>query len=229
MIWLFLAFDVGGSKYLTNDNFDMFNNNIIMVFNIFNIIKKYNKKSLFATSVMSNMTYNNYGLTKLIGERYSELTNGLCFKIWNCYGYENPDIYGEKMHAIGDFIYSAIKGNDIKMLTDGMEERQYTYSKDFAKALYNISINYDEIMKNHKIIDISNFKWTKLIDIANIIKELVYEKTNLQINVIPSTKKATFQKIVNTPDNLILNYWKPETDIKEGISEIIDIYLKNNM
>lgn len=224
----FLAFDVGGSKYLTNDNFEMFDNNIVMIFNTYKIIKKYNKKSIFATSIMSNMTYNNYGLSKLIGERYSELLGGLCFKIWNCYGFEDPNIYGEKMHAIGDFICKAIKGKDIDMLTDGEEIRQYTYTKDFAKALYQVGVNYDEILAKQNLIDISCFEWTKLIDIANLIKEIVFEKTGIDVKVIPSDKKATLQKIVNYPEKDILKYWKPETKLKDGLSEIVDNYLKVN-
>ena len=39
----------------------------------FELLKKYNKKFLFASSQMSNMSYSNYGILKLIGEKITKL------------------------------------------------------------------------------------------------------------------------------------------------------------
>ena len=218
----FLAFDVGGSKYLNNDNYDILNNNILMISNVFNLIKKYEKKSIYATSVMSNMTYNNYGLAKLIGERYSELVKGISVKIWNVYGVEETGI---KAHAITDFIVKSLDTGVIDMLTDGEEIRQYTYTEDFVKCLYIIVNNYEEILKEKKIVDISCFEWTKLIEVANLIKDIIYEKTSKEVVVIPSDKKATLQKIVNEPDKFILKYWNFSITLREGLDNIIDTFL----
>ena len=53
----FLAFDVGGSRYLKKyqHTFEFINNNTRMMANTFALLKKYNKRFVFASSQMSNM------------------------------------------------------------------------------------------------------------------------------------------------------------------------------
>ena len=58
----FLAFDVGGSRYLKKyqHTFDFVNNNTRVMANTFRLLKKYNKRFVFASSQMSNMSYSPY-------------------------------------------------------------------------------------------------------------------------------------------------------------------------
>ena len=104
----FLAFDVGGSRYLKKyqNTFEFLSNNIRLMENTFTLIKKYRKPFLFASSQMSNMTYSNYGILKNIGEKYSQILDGLVVKFWNVYGIEN-DL--SKSHVITDFILKGLK------------------------------------------------------------------------------------------------------------------------
>ena len=52
----FLAFDVGGSRYLKKyqHTFDFVNNNTRMMANTFRLLEKYKKRFIFASSQMSN-------------------------------------------------------------------------------------------------------------------------------------------------------------------------------
>ena len=54
-----LAFDVGGSRYLKKyqHTFDFVNNNTRMMANVFDLLGKYKKRFVFASSQMSNMSY----------------------------------------------------------------------------------------------------------------------------------------------------------------------------
>ena len=83
----FLAFDVGGSRYLQKyqESYQFIKNNLDLMRKTFELLKKYNKKFLFASSQMSNMSYSNYGILKLIGEKISKTTNGLIVKFWNVF------------------------------------------------------------------------------------------------------------------------------------------------
>ena len=65
----FLAYDIGGSKYLskTESNFNFINNNILIMQNIFSLLKEFKMNFIFASSQMSNMFFSNYGLLKSIG------------------------------------------------------------------------------------------------------------------------------------------------------------------
>ena len=62
----FLAFDVGGSRYLKKyqHTFDFINNNTRLMANVFGLLEKYNKRFVFASSQMSNMSYSPYGVMK---------------------------------------------------------------------------------------------------------------------------------------------------------------------
>jgi hypothetical protein len=95
----FLAFDIGGSMYMAKyqNTFDFISNNIKIMNNTFDLLKKYNKPFIFASSQMSNMSYSTYGTLKAIGEKYTEALGGIIVKFWNVYGYETDM---EKSHVI---------------------------------------------------------------------------------------------------------------------------------
>ena len=69
----FLAFDVGGSRYLKKyqHTFDFINNNTRIMANVFSILQKYNKRFIFASSQMSNMSHSPYGVMKRVGELHT--------------------------------------------------------------------------------------------------------------------------------------------------------------
>jgi nucleoside-diphosphate-sugar epimerase len=214
----FLAFDVGGSKYLEKyqKTYSFVDNNIKLMSNTFEILKKYNKKFIFTSTQMSNMGYSSYGTLKRIGEIYTEVLGGINCKLWNVYGYEE-DL--EKSHVVTDFILMSKNKNLIQMRTDGEEERQLLYSEDCCECLYIIMKNYDDIDRN-KNIHISSFEWVKIKDIANIIHEI-----NKNCKIIKNEKIDDIQlNKRNEPEDYILKFWKPKTKLKEGIIKLYNLY-----
>lgn len=217
----FLAFDVGGSEYMKKyqDTFDFISNNVKIMNCVYDILKTTKKPFIFASSQMSNMSHSTYGLLKAIGESYARSLNGLVIKFWNVYGYEADP---EKTHVITDFIEMAAKQGVIKMRTDGTEERQFLFGDDCAECILNLSLKY-EMIDRDKALHITNFEWTTILDIANITSS---EFDNCK--VIPSESKDNVQRgIRNEPDNYILNFWKPKTELRKGIKEVIGLMKKN--
>jgi nucleoside-diphosphate-sugar epimerase len=90
--------------------------------NVFALLEKYNKRFIFASSQMSNMSYSPYGVMKRVGELYTTSLRGLIVKFWNVYGIEKDY---EKSHVITDFIRKGFEEGDFEMMTDGTEERQF--------------------------------------------------------------------------------------------------------
>ena len=86
----FLAFDVGGSRYLKTyqNTFNFLHNNISLMKNVFEKLQVTKTPFIFASSQMSNMTHSSYGVAKKVGELYTDMLNGLTVKFWNVYGYE---------------------------------------------------------------------------------------------------------------------------------------------
>ena len=220
----FLAFDVGGSRYLKKyqNTFEFLSNNIRIMENTFTLVKKFKKPFLFASSQMSNMTYSNYGILKNLGEKYSQILDGLVVKFWNVYGIEHDS---NKSHVITDFILKGIKKKKINMLTDGQEVRDFLYAEDCCIGLEKIMLKYKEIKRLKKSIDLTSTKYVKIIYVANIIKKLLLKK-NIKIKIIPSKLKDSVQlNKKNRADRYLFKFWKPKFSLEEGISKIIDNYI----
>ena len=221
----FLAFDVGGSRYLKKyqNTFEFISNNTKLMENTFSLIKKYNKPFLFASSQMSNMVYSPYGLLKNIGEKYSEALGGLSVKFWNVYGIEKNL---QKSHVITDFILMALKQKKINMLTSGKEKRDFLYAEDCCEGLEKIYLNYSKIKKLKKSIDLTTGKYTSIKEIAKIIKKILKNK-NINIKIYASKIKDTVQKDKrNNPNMFLKKYWKPKYSLDSGINKIINYYVK---
>ena len=189
----------------------------------FELLKKYNKKFLFASSQMSNMSYSNYGILKLIGEKISQTTNGLIVKFWNVYGVEK-DI--SKSHVITDFVLMAIKNKKIKMLTDGNEFRDFLYADDCCEGLEIAMRNHSKFVKQGVSIDIASGKETKILDIAKIIQK-IFKNKNVDIKIQAKKSKDLIQVDKrNRVSKYFLKFWRPKTNLHEGINNIINFYKK---
>ena len=219
----FLAFDVGGSRYLQKyqESYQFIKNNLDLMSKTFELLKKYNKKFLFASSQMSNMNYSNYGILKLIGEKISKTTNGLVVKFWNVYGLEK-DI--SKSHVITDFILMAIKNKKIKMLTNGKESRDFLYADDCCEGLEIAMKKHTQFIKQGISIDIASGKEIKIINIAKIIKK-IFKKENVDIQIKAKKLKDLIQvNKRNKVNKYFLKFWKPKTSIQDGINSIVHHY-----
>lgn len=215
----FLAFDVGGSKYLSQyqKTYNFIYNNTALMVNTFELIKKHNKPFIFASSQMSNMNHSTYGILKKLGEEYTKSLNGMVVHFWNVYGIEHDE---QKSHVITDFIKKALSSNTIDMITDGNEKRQFLHADDCSEALYILANKFYSLDKNQNY-HITSFEWTTIIDIAKFIQL----KTNCQI--IPGKKQDTVQlDKMNPPDKYILQYWQPKITLNNGIENIIEYYKK---
>jgi len=215
----FLAFDVGGSRYLKKyqHTFQFIDNNARLMANAFGLLKKYNKRFVFASSQMSNMSYSPYGVLKRVGELYTKSLNGLIIKFWNVYGVEKDF---EKSHVITDFVFKAINTGVIDMLTDGQEEREFLYAEDCCEALEAIMNNYTQFTSEDDL-HITSFNPIKIIEIANIIVEQ-FKSIGKEVTIIPSADMDSVQMDKkNKPNTYINKYWSSRTTIEEGISNII--------
>jgi len=200
----FLAYDVGGAKYIWDVDLDFINRNNMIMINTFNLLA--NKKFIFASSTMFNMD-NVYGTLKYIGEHYTRKLGGLSARFWNVYG---PETVSEKSHVITDMIHKYKMNGYIDLMTDGEEERQFLHTSDCAKCLNNVMERYEEILKETDSVDITSFESIKIKDVARYICE----------DVRPSEKKRNTHTKFNEPRPFILNYWKPEMSLKEGIASL---------
>ena len=217
----FLAFDVGGSRYLKKyqHTFQFINNNTRMMANTFRLLEKYRKRFVFASSQMSNMSYSPYGVMKRVGELHTTALNGLIVKFWNVYGIENDM---EKAHVITDFIRKGFEEGQFEMMTDGTEERQFLYAEDCCEALETVMENFTDF-KPEDPLHITSFHSNTVREIANIIQGCfgLIERYDVKINSGLAKDSVQMDKR-NEADNYILNWWVPKTTIDVGIRKVFN-------
>jgi len=214
----FLAFDVGGSRYLKKyqHTFDFINNNTRMMANVFGYLGEYNKPFVFASSQMSNMSYSPYGVLKRVGELYTKSLEGLIVHFWNVYGIEKDM---DKAHVITDFIKKGFETGDISMLTDGTEQREFLYAEDCCEALESVMENYDELSSDDNI-HITSFEQTSILEIGKIIQDL-FSKIGKEVKLSPAESKDEVQKDKrNEADKYITKWWQPKTSIQDGVAQV---------
>ena len=217
----FLAFDVGGSRYLKKyqHTFDFINNNTRIIANVFGLLEKYNKRFVFASSQMSNMSYSPYGVMKRVGELYTTALKGLTVKFWNVYGIEKDY---EKSHVITDFIRKGFEEGEFEMMTDGTEERQFLYAEDCCEALETIMENYTDF-KPEDPLHITSFRSTSIKDVAGIIQGQFNLIGRHDVKIKPGLAKDSVQLDKrNEADNYIVNWWMPKTTIDVGIAKVFN-------
>ena len=187
----FLAFDVGGSRYLKKNQktYNFLINNLMIMVNVFSVIKKYNKKFIFTSTQMSNMNYSTYGLLKRLGEEVTKSLNGVYVKLWNIYGIEKDFRKSLSHDVITDFILMGLKDKKINMITNGNESREFLYAEDCSMGLFTIMNRFNFLFKQKTELHLSTGKKTKVIEIAKIIKKILSKKKNQYQNKALTKKR----------------------------------------
>ena len=217
----FLSFDVGGSHYLKKyqHTFDFINNNTRIMANVFGMLQRYNKRFIFASSQMSNMSHSPYGVMKRVGERYTTSLKGLIVKFWNVYGIEKDQ---DKAHVITDFIRKGFEDGEFEMMTDGTEERQFLYAEDCCEGLETVMENYTDF-KTEDPLHITSFNSTSIKDIAHIIQGCFNRIEKYDVKITPGFAKDPVQLDKrNEANTFITGWWLPKTSIDKGIAKVFD-------
>ena len=216
----FLAFDVGGSRYLKKyqHTFKFIDNNARMLAGAFQYISEYKKPFVFASSQMSNMSYSPYGVMKRVGELYTKSLGGLIVKFWNVYGIEKDH---DKAHVITDFIRKGFETGVIDMMTDGTEQREFLYAEDCCEALEQVMLEYSEFTSDSEL-HITSFRSTTILEIAKIIQG-IFKANGKTVAVEKAQTKDEVQKDARNEANpFIRKWWKAKTSIEDGIENIFN-------
>ena len=215
----FLAFDVGGSRYLKKyqHTFDFVNNNTRIMANTFRLLERYRTPFVFASSQMSNMSYSPYGVMKRVGELHTTALKGLIVKFWNVYGIEKDM---EKAHVITDFIRRGFEEGEFEMLTDGTEQRQFLYAEDCCEALETVMECYSDF-KPEDPLHITSFNSTCIAKIAALIQGQFNLIGRYDVKIKPGLAKDSVQMDKrNEADTYISGWWLPKTSIEQGIAKV---------
>ena len=206
---VFLAFDVGGSKYLSSAqyNYKFIQNNLSIMKCVFDFISYSGLPLIFASSQMAGMLHSSYGNLKAIGEKATIALGGRYVRFWNVYGVEHDPL---KSHVITDFIKQARLGNQIEMMTDGSEVRDFLYVDDACAAI-------EKLLQVNEVVgfDVASFEYTSILDVARIVAEFSGAK------ILPGLSKDSIQSGHQfDPSPEILSLWQPKISLRDGIRHV---------
>jgi nucleoside-diphosphate-sugar epimerase len=204
----FLAWDVGGAKYLYEEDTQLYqlNWNIKLLSNIMPQLQTARIPFLFSSSQLAGKPDTAYGVTKRLGEVWTSLIGGTYVRLWNVYGtLEEPS---KRSHVISDFVYSAVRTGKIEMMTTGEERRQFVYIDDVFRA-FHVAMK----KKLNGTYDVTNSRWVSIIDVARIIAK----ETGAEIICGKETRAS-----VHTPVTFQLPHWTPVVSLEEGLKNMIE-------
>jgi len=220
----FLAFDIGGSKFLKlkQDDCTFLMNNMKIMTSVFDMLETHKKPFVFASSSMAEMPWSPYGNLKKVGEHFTESLGGVSTRFWNIYGPEHDDM---RAHVITDFIKKAKNTGVINMLTNGSEVRQFLHAKDCSEILLTLAERFDEV-KKYKKLDVSNGVWSSIGQVAELVA------AHYKVDIIKAPHEDTVQNDSRIEPNLdtLCKFWNPKNSItlKDGIVDMIKYYEKND-
>lgn len=129
--------------------------------------------------------------------------------------------YGDKMdlndgRVIPNFMKQAIKGIPITVFGDGTQTRSFCYIKDMVEAIYKLSTR-DGIAG--MVLNLGNPEELRIIDVANIIKELIGSSSPIEFRPLPEDDPKRRKPDISRAREIL--GWKPEYKLREGLSEVI--------
>jgi nucleoside-diphosphate-sugar epimerase len=203
----FLAWEVGGAKYLYRDDIQhrQLDWNLSLMLNVMPQLQQSGVDFLFVSSQLAEETDTVYGVTKRLGEVWTHLLGGTRVRLWNVYGpVEQPN---ERSHVVADFVHQALRTGEIQMLTDGSESRQFVHIDDVCRALHLAQMgNLDGVY------DVTSFEWVPVREVA----DLIAEETGAKVRV-GDVKGST----PITPMKGKVPGWRPEVPLNEGLARMV--------
>lgn len=202
-VW-FLAWDTGGAKYIeaADRQHEMYKHNCELSARVFDILARTQRPFLFVTSQLAGQR-NAYGLTKLLAEQWTLQLGGKLARLWNTYGWEEPDT---RSHVVTDLVLAGLTHGRVKTMTNGAERRRFIYKSDCVAALVRLFDGAETTA------DIAGDDWFSIRQVA--------EEIASQLDVEVELGDMQGSEVMVGPVN-VLKDWRPVVTLPQGISTVI--------
>lgn len=140
-------------------------------------------------------------------------------RIFNTYGPKNDPHDGR---VVPNLITQALKNEAMTVYGDGSQTRSFCYVTDLVEGIY--SMMFSDSGKN-EVINLGNPDEYKIIDMANIIKELTQSSSEIIFKDLP-TDDPKHRCPDITKAKKILN-WEPKFNFREGLIPTIEYFRQN--
>jgi len=202
-VW-FLAWDTGGARYIeaADRQHEQYKHNCELTVRVFDALSRTRKPFLFINSQLAGLP-TAYGTTKLMAASWSQHLGGKVARLWNTYGWEQPDV---RSHVITDLVLSGLTQGRVTCLTNGLERRRFIYKTDCVEALLKL---FDG---PNQTAEIAGPEWVSIRQVG--------EEIARQLSVEFEPGKSMGSEVMIDPNQLLPN-WLPRVTLREGIAHVI--------
>ena len=139
-------------------------------------------------------------------------------RIFNTYG---PNMSIGDGRVVSNFITQALKGNPITIFGDGQQSRSFCYVSDLVEGIFKTLLLEESPAQP---INLGNPYEFKIIDLANIVKEVSGSKSKIISNPLPQDDPK--QRCPDISSAISILNWEPKIQLQEGIIKTT-AYFKN--
>lgn len=202
-VW-FLAWDTGGARYIeaVDRQHEQYKHNCELTVRVLDALSRTRTPFLFVNSQLAGLP-TAYGTTKLMAASWSTQLGGKVARLWNTYGWEEPDV---RSHVITDLVLSGLTRGKVTCMTDGKERRRFIYKTDCAAALIRLFEGPEQIA------EIAGPEWITI--------RTVGEEVARQLNVEFEPGRGVGSEVMIDPQELLPG-WQPQVTLSDGIREVI--------
>jgi UDP-glucose 4-epimerase len=162
-----------------------------------------------------------YAISKLSGEYYSTFFYEYygvpvnILRIFNIYG--SNEYSGPYRNVIPNFVYKALKNEDITITGDGKDTRDFTYVDDALELIYGVA---RDTKNAGEIYNIGSGKETRIIDVAKSI--LVATRSGSKIVYVPRRNwDAVYRRVADV--HKVSKYKRrDDTKFEVGLKRVVD-------
>ena len=169
----------------------------------------------------------NYGISKLVAEKYLLLYNKVygietvSLRLNNAYGPRCQMKHGH-YGVLNLFIRKAILGEEIPVFGDGLQTRDYIYIDDIVNALILSAV---EDNASGEIFYVGSGKEIKFLDMVNCVIEEVGSGTFIHRPFPDDLAKIDIKRFYVSCEKLENQLgWKNQTNLKDGIRKTVKFY-----
>lgn len=223
----FLAFDIGGAKYLSTEDshFDFISYNTKLMNNTFEILQIGKNPFIFASSMMAARSeQSNYGFLKKLGERYTKSLGGLSVRFWNVYGHQKWD---GKSNVVTELINQVLDScsKEVRLMSTGDESRDFMHVDDCVAALIGMMDNYEKLLSNSsESIHLATGKMTTVKELANMVCNIHKEATGEHKDVVCGSESTfthnTKDYLPNSKHVLMPSIWMLQIPLNNGLKKV---------
>lgn len=156
-----------------------------------------------------------YGLTKVIGEHYLKLYHQLYGLDYVVLRFAN--VYGERQGDSGEggvisiFAKQIAKGQDITILGDGLQTRDFVYAGDIAAGLCRALVT----KQVNTVYNLSTQTETSLNELVQILQNI--SEDDFSVSHGPVREGDIYRSMLCNEKAVNLLGWSPEVSLEEGL------------